>query len=305
MTKALPRLIVIIGPTAVGKTALSLNVAEKYRCPIINADSRQIYQDIPIGTAAPTEDEQKRVKHYFVGQLELDQYYSAAQYEADVMKLLPSLFQRHNNVVLTGGSMLYIDAVCKGIDDVPTVDEETRYVLKQRLQEEGLEKLVQELRILDPVYYESCDRKNPKRVVHALEICYMTGKPFSSFHRKMVKTRQFDIVKIGLKRPREELFDRINKRVDVMMSQGWLEEAKRVMPYRQCNALNTVGYKELFKYFDNEWDLNFALEKIRRNTRVYAKKQMTWFKKDQEVCWFHPDEEHKVEQFLNSTEINV
>ena len=305
MTKALPRLIVIIGPTAVGKTALSLNVAEKYRCPIINADSRQIYRDIPIGTAAPTEDEQKRVKHYFVGQLELDQYYSAAQYEADVMKLLPSLFQRHNNVVLTGGSMLYVDAVCKGIDDVPTVDEETRDVLKQRLQEEGLEKLVQELRILDPVYYESCDRKNPKRVVHALEICYMTGKPFSSFHHKTVKTRQFDIVKIGLKRPREELFDRINKRVDVMMSQGWLEEAKRVMPYRQCNALNTVGYKELFKYFDNEWNLNFALEKIRRNTRVYAKKQMTWFKKDQEVCWFHPDEEHKVEQFLNSTDINV
>lgn len=296
----MPRLIVIIGPTAVGKTQISLNIAETFRCPIINADSRQIYRDIPIGTAAPTAEEQKRVKHFFVGQLALDEYYSAAQYEADVMKLLPQLFQTHDNIVLTGGSMLYIDAVCKGLDDVPTVDKETRLKLKQKLQEEGLEKLVQELRLLDPAYYEACDKKNPKRVVHALEICYMTGKPFSSFHRNESKKRQFDIVKLGLQRKREDLFNRINSRVDVMMKQGWLDEARKVITYRQCNALNTVGYKELFKYLDNEWELNFALEKIRRNTRVYAKKQMTWFKRDQEVRWFHPDEEKKMLNFLHN-----
>lgn len=296
----MPRLIVIIGPTAVGKTQISLNIAETFRCPIINADSRQIYRDIPIGTAAPTAEEQKRVKHFFVGQLALDEYYSAAQYEADVMKLLPQLFQTHDNIVLTGGSMLYIDAVCKGLDDVPTVDKETRLKLKQKLQEEGLEKLVQELRLLDPAYYEACDKKNPKRVVHALEICYMTGKPFSSFHRNESKKRQFDIVKLGLQRKREDLFNRINSRVDVMMKQGWLDEARKVITYRHCNALNTVGYKELFKYLDNEWELNFALEKIRRNTRVYAKKQMTWFKRDQEVRWFHPDEEKKMLNFLHN-----
>lgn len=296
----MPRLIVIIGPTAVGKTQISLNIAETFRCPIINADSRQIYRDIPIGTAAPTAEEQKRVKHFFVGQLALDEYYSAAQYEADVMKLLPQLFQTHDNIVLTGGSMLYIDAVCKGLDDVPTVDKETRLKLKQKLQEEGLEKLVQELRLLDPAYYEACDKKNPKRVVHALEICYMTGKPFSSFHRNESKKRQFDIVKLGLQRKREDLFNRINGRVDVMMQQGWLDEARKVITYRHCNALNTVGYKELFKYLDNEWELNFALEKIRRNTRVYAKKQMTWFKRDQEVRWFHPDEEQQILNFLDN-----
>lgn len=296
----MPRLIVIIGPTAVGKTQISLNIAEMFRCPIINADSRQIYRDIPIGTAAPTAEEQKRVKHFFVGQLALDEYYSAAQYEADVMKLLPQLFQTHDNIVLTGGSMLYIDAVCKGLDDVPTVDKETRLKLKQKLQEEGLEKLVQELRLLDPAYYEACDKKNPKRVVHALEICYMTGKPFSSFHRNESKKRQFDIVKLGLQRKREDLFYRINSRVDVMMKQGWLDEARKVITYRHCNALNTVGYKELFKYLDNEWELNFALEKIRRNTRVYAKKQMTWFKRDPEVRWFHPDEEQQILNFLDN-----
>ena len=296
----MPRLIVIIGPTAVGKTQISLNIAETFRCPIINADSRQIYRDIPIGTAAPTAEEQKRVKHFFVGKLPLDEYYSAAQYEADVMKLLPQLFQTHDNIVLTGGSMLYIDAVCKGLDNVPTVDKETRLKLKQKLQEEGLEKLVQELRLLDPAYYEACDKKNPKRVVHALEICYMTGKPFSSFHRNESKKRQFDIVKLGLQRKREDLFNRINSRVDVMMKQGWLDEARKVIQYRHCNALNTVGYKELFKYLDNEWELNFALEKIRRNTRVYAKKQMTWFKRDPEVRWFHPDEEQQILNFLDN-----
>lgn len=276
---------VIIGPTGVGKTEYALRMAEQYGCPILNADSRQLYRDIPIGTAAPTVEEQQRVKHYFVGTLGLEDYYSAAQYEQDAMALLTELFQSHDTLVMSGGSMMYIDAVCKGIDDIPTVDDDTRQLLKSRYEAEGLEPLVAELRLLDPEYYDICDKRNPKRVVHALEICYMTGRTFTSFRvRKEVK-RPFKIEKIGLQRPRPVLFDRINRRVDVMVEQGLLEEAQRVLPYRACNSLNTVGYKELFKYFDGEWDLEFALEKIRRNSRVYAKKQLTWFKKDPDVNW--------------------
>lgn len=276
---------VIIGPTGIGKTAYALQVAEAHGCPILNADSRQIYKDIPIGTAAPTAEEMARVPHYFVGTLRLDQYYSAAQYEQEAMHLLEELFKQHDTVVLSGGSMMYVDAVCKGIDDIPTVDEETRSLLKQRYEQEGLEPLVEELRLLDPQYYNECDKRNPKRVVHALEICYMTGRPFSAFRVKKEVRRPFRIEKIGLQRPRPILFDRINRRVDLMMEQGLLEEAKRVLPYRTFNSLNTVGYKELFKYLDGEWTLDFALDKIRRNSRVYAKKQMTWFKKDPDVKW--------------------
>ena len=276
---------VIIGPTGIGKTAYALQMAEEYGCPILNADSRQIYKDIPIGTAAPTAEEMARVKHYFVGILHLDEYYSAAQYEQDAISLLGELFQEHDTVVMSGGSMMYIDAVCKGIDDIPTVDEETRSLLKQRYEEEGLEPLVEELRLLDPQYYNECDKRNPKRVVHALEICYMTGRTFSSFRVRKEVSRPFRIEKIGLQRPRPILFDRINRRVDAMMEQGLLEEVRRVLPYRECNSLNTVGYKELFKYLDGEWTLDFALDKIRRNSRVYAKKQMTWFKKDEDVQW--------------------
>ena len=276
---------VILGPTGVGKTAYALRVAEEAGCPILNADSRQLYRDIPIGTAAPTPEEMQRVKHYFVGTLGLEEYYSAAQYEQDALRLLDELFRSHDVCVLSGGSMMYIDAVCKGIDDIPTVDAETRQLLKQRYEEEGLEPLAAELRLLDPAYYARCDVRNPKRVVHALEICYMTGKTFSSFRKGRVAERPFRIEKIGLWRERDELFDRINRRVDLMMEQGLLQEARRVYPFRHCNALNTVGYKELFKYIEGEWPLDFALEKIRRNTRVYAKKQITWFKKDAEVKW--------------------
>ena len=276
---------VIIGPTGVGKTEYALRMAEQYGCPILNADSRQLYRDIPIGTAAPTAEEQRRVKHYFVGTLGLEDYYSAAQYEQDAMKLLTELFQSHDTLVMSGGSMMYIDAVCKGIDDIPTVDDETRQLLKSRYEKEGLEPLVAELRLLDPEYYDICDKRNPKRVVHALEICYMTGRTFTSYRVRKEVNRPFRIEKIGLQRPRPILFDRINRRVEVMVEQGLLEEAKRVLPYRDCNSLNTVGYKELFKYFDGEWDLDFALEKIRRNSRVYAKKQITWFKKDPDVNW--------------------
>lgn len=267
------------------KTDYAIQLAQKYDCPILNADSRQLYRDIPIGTAAPTAEEQARVKHYFVGTLDLEDYYSAAQYEHDALLLMEELFKTHDILVMSGGSMMYVDAVCKGIDDIPTVDEDTRALLKQRYETEGLEPLVAELRLLDPAYYDVCDKRNPKRVVHALEICYMTGRTFTSFRVRREVQRPFRIEKIGLQRPREILFERINRRVDNMVEQGLLDEARRVFPFRCCNSLNTVGYKELFHYFDGDWELDFALEKIRRNSRVYAKKQMTWFKKDDDVTW--------------------
>ena len=282
---------VILGPTGVGKTAYALRQAERLGCPILNADSRQLYRQLPIGTAAPTAEEQARVRHYFVGTLDLEQTYSAAQYEADALALLDALFRDHDTVVLSGGSMLYIDAVCRGIDDIPTVQPETRLHLRQRLEAEGLEALLAELRLLDPVYYAECDRRNTQRVVHALEICYQTGRPFSAFRTGQVAQRPFRIEKIGLWRERPVLFDRINRRVDAMVEAGLIEEARSVLPFRHLNALNTVGYKELFQYFDGEWTLDFALEKIRRNTRVYAKKQLTWFKKDPDVRWVNLDEE--------------
>lgn len=285
-------LIVITGPTAVGKTELSLRLAEHLHCPIINADSRQIYKGIEIGTAAPTEEEMKRVKHYFVHTKELDEYYSAAQFEEDVMTLLcgeNGLFAQHDTVVMSGGSMMYIDAVCNGIDDIPTIDDETRNLIKHRFETEGLEPLLAELRLLDPEYYEVVDKKNHKRVVHALEICYMTGQTFTSFRTKTRKSRPFDIKKIALRREREELFTRINRRVDVMMQQGFMDEAKRVYPLRSLNSLNTVGYKELFNVISGEWELQMAVERIKKNTRVYAKKQMTWFKKDEHVEWIDVD----------------
>ena len=282
-------LIVITGPTAVGKTEISLQVAEKLGCPIINADSRQIYKGIEIGTAAPSKDDMKRVKHYFVHTKELDEYYSAAQFEEDVISLLAQLFNKHDRIVMSGGSMMYIDSVTNGIDDIPTVDAETRSVMKQRLETEGLDVLLEELRLLDPQYYNIVDKKNHKRVVHALEICYMTGKTYSSMRTKIKKQRPFSIRKICLIRERENLFNRINERVDMMMKQGFLDEARRVFPMRNLNSLNTVGYKELFKFIDGEWELPMAIERIKKNTRVYAKKQMTWFKKDEEMEWIDVD----------------
>lgn len=278
-------LVVVLGPTAVGKTEYALSLAEQYGCPIINADSRQIYKGIEIGTAAPTAEEMARVKHYFVHTLELDEYYSAAQYEQDVMALLGELFRKHEKVVLTGGSMMYIDAVTKGIDDIPTIDDEVRNELKERFATEGTDKMLEELRLLDPEYYSIVDKKNHKRIIHALEICYQTGKPYSAFRTNGKKQRDFAIEKIGLRRERQQLFDRINRRVDVMMQQGFMDEAKRVYPLRHLNSLNTVGYKELFKVIDGEWELPMAVERIKKNTRVYAKKQMLWFGKDEDTCW--------------------
>ena len=282
-------LYVIIGPTGIGKTDAAIRMAERLECPIINADSRQMYRELPIGTSAPTAEQLSRVKHYFIGTLSLQDYYSAACYEEDALAVIENEFRERDNLVMCGGSMLYIDAVCKGIDDIPTIDEETRKFVRRRYEEEGLDDLVAELRLLDPVYYDCVDKKNTARVLHALEVCYMTGKPFSSFHSREQKVRPFNIVKLGLRREREELFERISRRTDKMIADGLLDEARRVMSFRKENALNTVGYKEIFRYFDGEWSLDFAIEKIKRNTRVYAKKQMTWWSKDTSVRWVHPD----------------
>lgn len=293
-----PTLIVLLGPTGVGKTELSLSIAEAYHTSIVSADSRQLYADIKIGTAAPTAEQLARVPHYFVGTLDLHDYYSAAQYEMEVLKKLEKLFRENDVVVLTGGSMMYIDAVCKGIDDIPTVDNETRQLMLERYEQEGLERLCAELKLLDPEYYQIVDLKNHKRVIHALEICYMTGKTFTSFRTQTQKERPFEILKIGLKREREELYERINRRVDIMMEEGLLEEARRVYPFRQLNSLNTVGYKELFNYLDGTWELPFAIEKIKQNSRIYSRKQMTWFKRDQHITWFHPEDTAEIMSFL-------
>lgn len=291
-------LIVLIGPTGVGKTELSLRLAEGFQTSIVSADSRQLYADLKIGTAAPTEEQLKRVPHYLVGTLRLTDYYSAAQYEAEAMEILNRLFTRRDVVILTGGSMMYVDAVCKGIDDIPTVDEDTRRTMLQRYETEGLEPLCAELRLLDPEYYRIVDLKNPKRVIHALEICYMTGRTYTSFRTRQTKERPFRILKIGLKRDREELYARINRRVDEMMKDGLLDEVRSVLPYRHLNSLNTVGYKELFKYLDGEWELPFAIEKIKQNSRIYSRKQMTWFKRDEEIRWFHPEQETEIRAYI-------
>ena len=283
-------LVVLIGPTAVGKTATSFAIAEHCKCPIVSADSRQMYRGMEIGTAMPTKEELALHKHYFVGQLEPGDYYSAARYEAEVLELLEKEFPHHPTMLLTGGSMMYIDAVCYGIDDIPTVDEETRAMVIDKYNKEGLESLAAELRLLDPEYYAEADIKNPKRVMHALEICYMTGKKYSSFRTRKKKQRPFNIIKIGLRRDREELYERINRRVDMMIEQGLVEEVKQFAHLKHHNSLNTVGYKEIFKYLDGEWTLDFAIEKIKQNTRIYSRKQVTWYQKDEEIIWFHPDD---------------
>ncbi len=297
-------LLVLLGPTGVGKTELSLLLAERLGSPIINADSRQIYKDIEIGTASPTAEELARVEHFFVHTLALDEYYSAAEYEKDVMQLLPQLFQSHDTVLLSGGSMMYIDAVTKGIDDIPTVDEETREMLRHRFEKEGLEPLLAELKLLDPHYYEIVDKRNHKRVVHALEICYMTGKPFTSFRTNSQKERPFRIVKFGLRRERANLFARINARVDKMMEEGLLDEARRVYPLRELNSLNTVGYKEMFKVIAGEWELPMAVERMKKNTRVYAKKQMTWYQHDADIHWLDADKMN-IQEMLKTIENEV
>lgn len=296
-------LIVLVGPTGVGKTETSLVLAETLHAPIINADSRQIYKGMGIGTAAPTPEELARVEHHFVQFLNPGEYYSAAQFELDVMARLETLFQSHDYVLLSGGSMMYIDAVCKGIDDIPTVDAETRKMMLERYEAEGLERLCSELRVLDPEYYQVVDLKNPKRVIHALEICYMTGKTYTSFRTNTRKERPFRIVKIGLKREREILYDRINRRVTQMLEMGLEQEVRSLMPYRNTNALNTVGYKEMFAYFDGAMTLEQAADKIRQNSRIYSRKQMTWFKRDEEIKWFEPGQMSEIMNYIEKSAV--
>lgn len=291
-------LIVLTGPTGVGKTELSLRLAEHFQTSIVSSDSRQLYADLKIGTAAPTPEQLQRVPHHLIGTLQLTDYYSAAQYEQEALAILENLFTQRDVVLLTGGSMMYVDAICKGIDDIPTIDAETRELMLQKLESEGLEHLCAELKLMDPEYYRIVDLKNHKRVVHALEICYMTGKTYTSYRKQQKKERPFRIIKIGLTRDRAELYDRINRRVDQMMDEGLLEEARTVYPYRALNSLNTVGYKEMFQYLDDTWDLPFAIEKIKQNSRIYSRKQMTWFKRDEEMRWFHPEQEAEVLAYI-------
>ena len=292
-------LIVITGPTAVGKTQLTLELAKHYGIPVINADSRQIYKELKIGTASPTEEQLKQVRHYFVGSKSINEYYNASMYEQEVMQLLERLFTTSRVQMLSGGSMMYIDAVCNGIDDIPTIREDIRTEMKRRYQEEGLEALCEDLKKLDPEHYETVDRQNYRRVIHALEICYQTGKTYTSFRKQTKKERPFKIVKIGLNRNREELYKRINQRVDDMMAQGLLDEARAMTPYREVNALNTVGYKELFDYMDGRWPLEEAVERIKGNTRRYARKQLTWYKRDENIGWFHPDQQQEILNYIS------
>lgn len=284
------RLIVLLGPTGVGKTALSLNLAEHYLSPIISADSRQFFKGLEVGTAAPTIAQKERVAHHLVGMLDVTDYYSASEFERDALNIIEDLHKSHDVVIATGGSMMYIDALCNGIDDVPTIDESLRKEVYELYEQEGLEPIRAQLKVLDPDFYNEVDLKNYKRVVHALEVCLMTGKPYSSFRTQTKKERPFEIIKIGLTRDRAELYERINNRVDEMISSGLLEEAERFYPQRHLNALNTVGYKELFKYLDGEWTLDFAIEKIKQSTRIYSRKQITWFKRDKEIHWINLSE---------------
>ena len=294
-------LVVILGPTGIGKTETSINVAEHFSIPIVNADSRQIFYEIPIGTAAPTAEQQRRVRHFFVGTHHIQDYYSASLYEQDVIGLLDSLFAESDIAMMCGGSMMYIDAVCNGIDDIPTVDEATRTLMKHRLAEEGLPALVDELRRLDYENWQVVYKNNPRRVVHALEICHMTGKTYSSFRTNQVRQRPFRILKIGLTAPRDILYDRINRRVLKMLDEGLVDEARRVYHLRELNALNTVGYKELFEHFDGLTTLDEAVYKIQSNSRRYCRKQQTWFKKDDSIAWFAPQ---NIKEIINYIENN-
>jgi len=296
-----PTLFVILGPTGVGKTELSLKIAQELSTSIISSDSRQIYQAMKIGTAAPTPEQLKLVNHFFIGQRPLDSTYSAGQYEEEALPIIAQEIKQHNAALLVGGSMLYIDAVCKGMDQIPTTDPEVRALVQEEYAKGDDDKMRGILKMVDPELYKSIDLKNMKRVLHALEVYYQNGIPLSQLQTGQIKNRPFSIVKIGLDRPRAELFERINQRVALMMEEGLEQEARTLYPFKDYNALNTVGYKELFNYFDGVWDKETAIQKIGRNTRWYAKKQLTWFKKDESIHWFHPKEEDAILNFIKQT----
>ena len=286
-----------------GKTDLCIRLAQLFGAPIVNADSRQIYREMRIGTARPDEGEFSKAEFYFTGSLSVREYYSAARYEQDALRLLSELFKTKEYVILSGGSMMYVDAVVKGIDDIPTVPDGIRAEMKRRLEAEGLEALCAELQRLDPEYHAVADLKNPRRVLHALEICHSTGKTYTSFRVRAPKPRPFEVIKIGLNIPRPQLFDRINRRVDKMIAAGLVEEARGLYPLRELTALNTVGYNEMFRYFDGELTLPVAIERMKKNTRVYAKKQLTWYKRDEEMAWFSPEDFDKIVDYIKSSPI--
>ena len=297
-------LILIAGPTAVGKTQLSLSIAEQYKTDIISCDSRQFYKEMCIGTAVPSTDELSRIKHHFIQNLSIQDHYSIGQFERDALVKIEALHKNNNAVVMVGGSGMYIDAVCNGLDDFPPVPDIIRKELNLRLQNEGLDALKKDLMKLDPDYHELVDSSNPHRIIRAIEVCMVSGKPFSSFRKQQAKKRNFKTVKIILQREREELYHRINKRVDNMMNEGLLEEVKKLYDYKDCNALQTVGYKELFAYFDGEWNLETAIEEIKKNTRRYAKRQMTWFRRDQNNHFFKPENEAEIMAYLKENITN-
>lgn len=286
-----------------GKTYLCIRLAHLFSAPIVNADSRQVYREMKIGTARPDEAELAQARFYFVGNLSITDYYSAARYEQDALRLLAELFRTSDYVILSGGSMMYVDAVVKGIDDIPTVPDDIRAEMKQRLESEGLEALGDELKRLDPEYHAIVDLKNPRRVLHALEICHSTGRTYTSFRVRACKPRPFNIIKIGLNIPRPRLFERINGRVDKMIAEGLVDEARELYPQRGLAALNTVGYNEMFKYFDGEMTLPVAIERMKKNTRVYAKKQLTWYKRDEEMTWFGPDDFDSIVEYIKSKSV--
>lgn len=315
MAQCFKTLLLILGPTGVGKTELALRVAERYGCPIVSCDSRQVYREIPIGTAAPTAEELQRVKHYFVGNRSIDEDYNAGQYERDALELLNRLFAEHEVVVMTGGSMLYADAVCNGLDDLPSIPSSIRASAQAAYEAHGLEWLQHEVQRLDPNYWEEVDRQNPARLAHCVELCLTTGRPYSSLlsgkrQEERGKTRPFRIVKVGLNRPRAELYARINERVRQMIAAGLVDEARAVYAKRSQNSLQTVGYKELFAMMDGEYDLNRAIELIQRNTRHYAKRQLTWFRRDKDIHWLDANKayeknEHIIDDLLRADGVQV
>jgi tRNA dimethylallyltransferase len=293
-------LIVILGPTAIGKTALSINIAKYFNTEIISADSRQFYKELKIGAAPPSSEELNTIKHYFIGNLTLHDYYNVSIYEKDVLNILETIFKNNKIALMVGGSGLYIDAVCSGIDDLPNPEPEIRQTLNQTFEKEGIEALRFQLKLLDPEYYYMVDLANPKRLIRAIEVCLVTGETYSSLRTKPKQNRKFNIIKIGLNRKREDLFDIINKRVDSMIDKGLIEEAKELYPYKSLNSLNTVGYKELFEYFDNKISLEKAIEKIKTNTRRFAKRQLTWFLKDKDIQWMHPGDTNQITNYIEA-----
>lgn len=293
-------LIVIVGPTGSGKTDLSIRVAEHYACPIISTDSRQFYRGIPIGTAQPDNEQLERVEHHFIASHELTDDFNCGAYEVVALKRLEELFYKHDTVVAVGGSGLYVKALCEGMDDLPEVEPALRQQLSDRLKREGLEALAEQLRELDPTFYEVVDRKNPARVLRALEVCITTGKPYSELRTGVKRERPFNIVKIGVTMERAVLYERIDRRVDIMVEAGLEQEALKVYPLRHLNSLQTVGYREMFDYFDGSISRDEAIELIKRNSRRYAKRQLTWFGRDGEIEWFLPSETEKIVEYIDS-----